>query len=223
MLDSTQYRSSMTSLFLNSRYSLWAPSMSQYYVKLMSIVSNSYYHADRWENRSSKKLNKCSEPSQCEHGKAEIRTQVSLSHQKFILPPCHLPLKEILAQHVPMNLKEDQDSTLSISEQERLRTNYEYVTSILGRTLQMWMTETKPSDNVGSTGYTRGQIPHLSTAKLHSWETGPLCCLWSTKIMKQRYLPTWQGKATSGASAWGWWAMRMLLCACKEEREDEKE
>lgn len=37
------------------------------------------------------------------------------------------------------------------------------------------------------------------------------------------HLPTWQGEATCGASAWGWWAMRALLCAWKEEKRGKEE
>lgn len=78
------------------------------------------------------------------------------------------------------------------------------------------------SDNVEQAGQIRGQILSLSTVTLNSWETGPFC-LWLLKIITQCHLPTWQGEATCGASAWSWWAVRTLLCACKEEKEDKKQ
>lgn len=78
-----QNRSHMLSIRLSRTDSLpFTRTRYEYSAKLIGILSNSYQHADRWENRRSKKLRKCSEPTQFEHGTVGIWTQVSLALTK---------------------------------------------------------------------------------------------------------------------------------------------
>lgn len=84
MLDGTLYRLSVTSIFFNSGDELWAPTMSQFYAKFITIISNPCHHTDRWENGAPWSWISA-ELAQLEYGNVRIWTHISLS------PKAHIP------------------------------------------------------------------------------------------------------------------------------------